>query len=98
MILKYALAVAILLSFVIAFVSVCGVLYNGAKLIGTYNDSSTPRSKKLGMLLFPLLTVTPWAQPPEKKKYADRLAFSLLCALLFWGLHEALKLYLDSLT
>lgn len=53
MILGYALAGGIIVSFAVAFVSVCSVLYNGAKLIGTYYEATTPRRMKLWTALFP---------------------------------------------
>jgi len=97
MFLKYALAATLLVSFVGILTSTAATIYYGARCMAAYNDPDTPKHKKLGMLLFPAFVLLPWAQPPDKRKYAHRFAICITCLAACVGIYEFAEFQVEAI-
>lgn len=94
---KILIAAVLIGGFAIAITSFFVLLHSVGKLISTAYEPETSKTKKVLFQLLPFLSVTPLLQPPEKRKYTNRFAYSLVTFLVCFGVLAFLKEYMENL-
>ena len=94
---KILISAVVIGAFASAFISFFVLLHSFGKLISTAYEPETSKTKKVLFQLLPFLSVTPLLQPPEKKKYSNRFAYSLIVFLFCAAVLTFFKEYMDRL-
>jgi hypothetical protein len=89
---KIVISALMICAFIACFVSFFLALHSFGRLNSTLDEPKTSKGKRALTHLIPFLMITQLVQPPERAKYARRLAYSLIVFLVCSG---GLMLFLD---